>query len=213
MIKPIISIICLLFFVFFANTLFAQKSKAEKIPPPPPTFQSEKREARNHSCVKKNTIPLNLLLKKYPFEVSAQVQFVSFAGGIYEKNGKKAVLGSLPRINDSIVYADLKEVKNLTYPQVAQLTDIFYNYGFRGKIYKISDMRCYMPRNAILFLDNKGKVIEFIEICFECHIQYLFPDTLGYNEINGTVDCKENLLSSIKEIFKNNGIRYGIDER
>lgn len=92
----------------------------------------------------------------------------------------------------------------ISYLEVDKLTDIFYNYGFRGKIYTMSLAACYSPRNAILFLDNKGKIIEFIEICFECQRVSKSSDKVSLGEM---YDQKLNMLF---ELFKEVGIEYGI---
>ena len=83
-------------------------------------------------------------------------------------------------------------------------TDIFYNYGFRGTTYTISEASCYNPRNAILFLDSRGKAIEFIEICFEC------SRILESSEKVNVGDLCDQKMDMLKELFKNVGIEYGI---
>jgi hypothetical protein len=200
MVRQIFSITLLV----LTHSVYGQKNNFAKVPPQPPTKKEMEQEERNHNCIKKNITSLTSRLKKYPFNLSAQIQFVSFKGGVYLIDNKIVRQDSLPRINDSILYSQLTEVRTLTYPQVDKLTDIFYNYGFRGTTYIISEAACYNPRNAILFLDNKGKVIEFIEICFECKKTAESSDkvTLG--------DMCDQKLDMLFELFKKVGIEYGI---
>ena len=186
------------------HCVYGQKNKFAKAPPPPQTKKEIENEERNHNCIKKNITSLTSRLKKYPFNLSAQIQFVSFQRGVYLINNEIVRQDSLPRINDTILYAKLTEAKTITYSQVDMLTDIFYNYGFRGTIYKISEAACYNPRNAILFLDNKGKVIDFIEICFECRKTSESSDKVSLGEM-----CDQKFEMLFK-LFKKVGIEYGI---
>ena len=191
-------------FLVLTQSVYGQKNNLAKVPPQPPTKKEMEEEERNHNCIKKNITSLTARLKKYPFNLSAQIQFVSFQGGVYLINNEIVRQDSLPRINDTILYSKLTEIKTLTYPQVDKLTDIFYNYGFRGTTFKISEAACYNPRNAILFLDNKGKVIEFIEICFECQKTSESSDKISLGDM---CDQKLNMLF---DLFKKVGIEYGI---
>jgi hypothetical protein len=161
-------------------------------------------EEQNHNCIKKNFTSFTARLKKYPFNLTAEIQFVSFKGGVYLIDNEIVREDSLPRINDSILYSKLIEVKTLTFPQIDKLTDIFYNYGFRGPIHTMSETECYNPRNAILFLDKNNKVIEFIEICFECRKTSESTDKISMGEM-----CKQK-LNMLFDLFKIVGIEYGI---
>ena len=186
------------------HSVYGQKNNLAKNPPQPPTKKELEEEERNHNCIKKNITSLTARLKKYPFNLSAQIQFVSFPDKVYLTDNEILRKDSFPRINDTILYSKLTEFKTLTYPQVDKLTELFYNYGFRGTTYKISEAACYNPRNAILFLDNKGKVIELIEICFECHKTSESSDKVSIGEL-----CDQK-LEMIFELFKKVGIEYGI---
>ena len=168
---------------------------------------------RSEDCAKRGSLSFTQRLKNYPFNKASQIQLVSFkrhndtleSGVII---GNKTY--SLPRKNDSICYSRLFEVKNLTYVQVDKLTDILYNYGYRqqlkntGLTYIETVAQCYNPRNAILFLDAKGRVFEFVEICFEC-------DRMeeSSKKINLGVMCNQK-LELLKGFFKQVGLEYGI---
>ena len=196
-------IICIALLIL-THSVYGQKNNLAKFPPQPPTKNEMEQEERNHNCVKKNITPLTARLKKYPFNLAAQIQFVSFQQGVYLTSSEILRQDSLPKINDTILYSKLTEVKTLTYPQVDQLTNIFFNYGFRGTTYKISEPACYNPRNAILFLDNKAKVIDFIEICFECRNTSASSDKVSLGEM-----CDQK-LDMLFDLFKKFGIEYGI---
>jgi hypothetical protein len=173
------------------------KNNLAKIPPGIPTKKELETEERNHNCIKRVNRTFTARLKNYPFNISTQIQFVSFIDST-------SIGDSLPRLNDTICYSKLKEVKTLTFKQVDKLTDIFYNYGFRGTTYTISEASCYNPRNAILFLDSRGKAFEFIEICFECSKIQESSEKISVGDL-----CEQK-MDMLKELFKNVGIEYGI---
>jgi hypothetical protein len=165
---------------------------------------------KSHDCARVKSIPLAERLKLYPFKNTRQIQLVSFkssfdsAFGDYYKD-------SLPRMNDTVCYSKLFEIKTLDQSQVDTLTDLIYNYGFKfnyrpkGNVYFIGLMhQCYYPRNAILFLDKDNKVFEFIEICFECK-----NTRTSFDKVSLGIDCNQK-LQLIKNFFEATGIKYGI---
>lgn len=194
----------LIIFFMMAPAGYGQKRKSSGPPPGMPTNEERKREAENHQCTKKDVISLIERLMKYPFNVASRIQLVSFDHGVYLLNGQMAATGSLLKINDSVIYSKLKETKTLTRFQVDQLTDLFYNYGYKGPVSVITEAGCYMPRNAILFLDPKGKILELIEICFECRKMYASSEKVSFGEM---CDQKMEMLFGL---FQKAGITYGI---
>ena len=96
----------------------------------------------------------------HPFGISQSVEIISFSSKLMKA----------PIIGDSIVRNQVIESVVLSEDQVNELTDILYNYNYSRKTNLISHVSvgCYEPRHAILFIDGSGKVITFIEICFEC---------------------------------------------
>ena len=159
---------------------------------------------KSRDCVRVKSLLFSETLKLYPFNKAKQIQLVSFKSSPNYKD-------SLPRMNDTVCYSKLFEVKSLIPSQVDTLTDIIHNYGFKftykpkRRVYFIGSVsQCYNPRNAILFLDKDNKVFEFIEICFECERTRTSSDrvSLGTN-------CNQKLLL-VKEFFGQAGIEYGI---
>jgi len=192
-------------FIFYllliiTSTCYGQKKKNHL---PSPT-QIERIEEINNSCIKKFNKSFTNRLKNYPFNISTQVQFVSFISTMTEDGEKINFNDSLPRLNDTICYSKLHEIKTLTFSQVDKLTDIFYNYSYKGNSNTIKSLSCYNPRNAILFLDNKGKVIEFIEVCFECRKTEESSDKISLGDM-----CEQKIYM-LKNLFKKVGIEYGV---
>lgn len=190
--------------LLLAKIAFAQNRLATK--------KEQKNFDRSNNCIKLTSKSFAERLKNYPFNVASRVQFVSFESKIDTLEGNTIINDSkgLPRKNDTICYSKLFEIKNLSHSQVDQLTNILYNYGYRknlkseGVIYIGESSLCYIPRNAILFLDKEGKVFEFIEICFECDKIEVSSPSIGLG-----IMCTQK-LTLLKIVFKKVGLEYGI---
>lgn len=192
-------------FLFLTQLVLGQKNHLAKNPPQQPTKKEEAMEEKNHYCVKKTYKPFTERLTIYPFNLATQIQLVSFKAGVDTSQFQDMKdLDSLPRLNDTVCYSQLTELKSITFSQVDKLTDILYNYGYGGTIHIGSISLCYFPRNAILFLDKNGKVFEYIEICFECN-----KTKESSNKISLGQMCDEK-MAMLKDFFKTVGIEYGI---
>ncbi len=190
--------IALIILLLSAQVVYGQKNNVKKKALPPPNT------AEDNNCIKKRHSSFTARLKQYPFNQSVQIRFVSFNGDIYLSDQDILQEGNPPRINDSILYAKLTEQKNLTYAQVDKLTDVLYNHGIRGNSYSTSITACYIPRNAIIFLDEHNKVIAFIEICFQCNKTSVSSEKISLGEM-----CDQK-LDMLFNLFKTVGIEYGI---
>jgi len=198
-------IIIITIVIFFTQLVYAQKSNPATAQNRPPTRKDAETDKRNHNCVRSTNKTFTTRLKNYPFNNATQIQLVSFKGGIDTSEFQNMKIeDSLPRLNDTVCYSKLIEVKNITYSQVDKLTDILYNWDYAGPIFIGTSPMCYFPRNAILFLDRSGKVFEFIEICFECR------DTrLSSKKIYLGAMCDQK-MEMLKSFFKDSQVEYGI---
>ena len=180
--------------LLFSTAAYGQFRKLDTLPPRPGGYPKSvlKIEKENHKCVNLPKKSFSTILKKYPFNNTAQIQLVSF------KDNK------LPIENDTVCYSKLYEVKTLTLRQIDSLTNTMYNIGFGGTILLVEEMACYNPRNAILFIDKGGKVFEFIEICFECEQTVNSSDKIDFGEV-----CNEK-FNLLREQFLNAGVNYGM---
>lgn len=170
-----------------------------------------KRLDSNYDCVKKHRLNSFKRLSNYPFNIAAGVMLVSFEskmiGYVLTPDGKDSTAlisdgGELPVEGDSLCFSRLKEQVLLSKEQVDSLTDILYNYGFRGNVnYEVS-MNCYSPHHAIVFLDHQGKMFEFIELCFMCNGKRLSSEEVACGDF---CDGKYELL---EKFFKNAGVRF-----
>jgi hypothetical protein len=139
----------------------------------------------------------------YPFNVAKNIKLVSFD----EKPDGKGFLysnGRLPMKHGRLIYSDLLEIKTLDKSQIDSLTDILYNNIYRGILFTTSEAGCYNPRNAIVFTNENGVMIAFIEICFECQ---------GYRTSSKKVvtgDFCNQKYDLLKAFFQSAGIEFGI---
>lgn len=107
-------------------------------------------------------------------------------------------------------YCRIREMRDLSKTAIDSLTDILYNV--KRKPISIPDdvvipnASCYMPLNAILFMDDKGKVMEYIEICFHCHKYYYSSSKTR------KVDYCDQKWDMLKNYFLGQGIKFGVAE-
>ncbi|PWV57013.1 hypothetical protein [Chitinophaga sp. S165] len=204
--------------LFIAQTLYGQKKTYY---PPPDRMLSKQeiaREKRNHHFKRTGNETFSSRMKRYPFNTSDVVQFISFdlnglatitADGEIKLNSSDPGLLELDTLTGNYISTvkplSVKDVVSLTMSQIDTLTDILYNHGFAGPIYSSRSNECYSPRNAIIFRDNDGKALAFIELCFECKETRLSDERISPGEM-----CDEK-LDMIKTLFGKVGIRYGIE--
>ncbi|OXA81938.1 hypothetical protein B0A58_01025 [Flavobacterium branchiophilum NBRC 15030 = ATCC 35035] len=163
----------------------------------------------NANCIKKRHIKFDDRKKIFPYNMAVEILIVSFQNK--NKNefvGKEMInyFNSIKVAQEIINENDFLELKYLTSKQIEALTDVIFNYGYQSKFYSIEDMKCYNPRNAILFLDKNKIIIGYIEICFSC--KHLRSSNVN---INFGTYCKQK-FDIIKKIFEESGIKYGITE-
>jgi len=150
-----------------------------------------KREGGNQNCIQTNKYSPNELRKFYPFNIANSVTIVSF------ENDTSGFSGNLPTVNGEIDYSKIKETKILTRGQIDSLASILHNVSYRGEIIFSAEASCYNPRNAVLFFDSNNHLLEFIEICFECHKLKVSSDKISLGD-----QCNQK-SKMIKDFFFN----------
>lgn len=113
----------------------------------------------------------------------------------------------LPLKHGNVDVESFFELKTLNDADKNDLFKVLINYDFlpdKINTVKKTVVFCYDPKNAILFCDNNGAVIGYVEICFECFGYKVYPSSLRVGEF-----CDEK-FEMVKNIFKRNGIQYGI---
>ncbi|WP_426485776.1 hypothetical protein [Flavobacterium sp. 2] len=94
-----------------------------------------------------------------------------------------------------------EKVTLLKEDQIKELFDLIkIHCKVKGDVAPYSS--CYMPRNLILFYNDKNKIIGHIELCFEC------ATSESSNNLKENWDyCKDD----VKDFFKKAGIKYFVD--
>jgi hypothetical protein len=219
-----------LIFCLLCFTCFAQKKKRDIIEPPlgPPSRADYDVLEKRMACIHRNTYLPGERLKFFPFNQHKKVILISFeppelrAEIIYTDTTtasintpiKEEVYPTLLKKKQKLDLTRLKEKKILSALEVDKLTDILYNFGYTStKSYKglliaeSEGYRCYEPRNAIVFLDEKGLIAEYIEICFECYNRKESSEKMKTGQF-----CNEK-YDLIKKYFRATGIKYGTAKR
>lgn len=133
----------------------------------------EKLFYKNMSCVKQDKLTVSERNKIYPYNISAKVVLATYL----PKEKGVSVMGSemqdyFRSLKEDRNLFDKKRFKEFIYlndNQKNELTDIIFNYGYKKNLNIGMHSLCYMPNNAILFLDKDDNLLEFIEICFDCN--------------------------------------------
>ena len=149
---------------------------------------------KNYDCLNKSNLTLNERLNFYPFNIAKQVMLVSFDSSLAE----------LPSNASKIDLSKFKETKILESTQIDSLTFLLYNLGSKGNSFQYVPASCYFPKNAILFLDVNKKVVEYIEICFECK-----KTRESSHKVQNGISCNQK-FDIIKSYFARQGIKHGI---
>lgn len=190
-------ILALCILVWVSPAAFAQSRKE------PPPVEGTPLSAK-YVFGKKYNLSFSKRLLKYPFNKATQLQLVSFNGNGGQRQPQDKIKEDMPQMWMNICTKPFQERKTLTLPQVDRLSAILYNYGYIKAPEVVELTKCYVPRNGILFLDVKGKVFEFIEICFSCR-----HDVLSW-EKKGNEDFERPKFDLLKNFFRSVGIEYGI---
>lgn len=207
---------------FFAPLLFlVQSLSAQKDTTHLSFMEPTTKGVYSAPCGKKSHLSFASRIKHYPFNLSAQIQMISFEGFVkITDNGEFNIFGANTIMFNGldsigIRVAEMKEIRTLTLQQIDSLTDILYNYGIIEKllyrnsigarVMSWSASGCYEPRNAILFRDAGGRVMAFIEICFKCQNSRESSPKISLGEM-----CEQK-LDMLKALFRQTGIKYGIE--
>jgi len=132
-----------------------------------------------------------------PFNRTVSVELVSFIT-------PDSLEMQLPMRDGQVDLDRLHERKMLTREQQWALFDVLVNYDDTGNEYSDAYF-CNEPRNGILFMDDSGRVINYIELCFGCHKVKVGP---GYTSA-GIFYCNEK-FEVLRWMFKDAGVEYGV---
>ena len=183
---------------------YGQKIKRSKnLPPGVPSAAELAKERRNHDCVQRYKRPLSERLKHYPFNLSKTIKLVSYFAQPSSQDSTIFVHNGLPLDFDTVCYSKLNEIITLNSAQIDTLTNILYNTGFRGNTFIVTEIKCYEPRNAILFIDSLVKTFAYIELCFGCDKYEVSSNKIYFGEV-----CKQK-FDLLRHFFLSAGVYYG----
>lgn len=162
----------------------------------------------NAKCVRTKNLSEQQRLNQFPFSKTSQIKIISF------KDNQKGVSGEALikhitsiKLGKDVFNSELyNETSTLTSEQINKLTDIIFNFTYKKMPYAAEDIKCYIPRNAVLFLDADNRIIAYLELCFSCKH---FRSSDKRFSISEYCDTKYDML---KTVFENSGIKYGISE-
>lgn len=174
------------------------------------TFEEEmQRHKKSYDdCVIVNKYSAKQRLMQYPFSKAGKVVAVSYP---YEglPDFEDSTANSTPGLhikNGILDTTSITENKELSRNQIDGLTNLLFNTFYRKKnsIHLEVHGACFYPRNAFLFYDDRGKIFDYLEICFECK---------GFYSAQGKLDlgilCNQK-YELLRKFFMSIGIKNGV---
>lgn len=150
----------------------------------------------NLNCLYKNKFSAEKRKKNYPFNIADTVKIVSFR---YHFN-------NYPIDSNTFITDSLIDIRTLNESEVDVMTDIIYNNFYKRKPNYLEVAGCFWPRHAILFIDDKGKLLESVLICFSCDRYRLSSKNIDFGD-----RCLQK-MNKLKSFFKLKGIKFGLDK-
>ena len=194
-----------LFFILIPAYVFGQHTKL--LPPPnhPPTKAENLLADKEYQCFHSSKFSKEKRRSFSPFSTADTIKLISFKS---PEPGDTSDIYTPIAPNHFILNKNkVIEIKTLSQNGIDSLTNILYNIGrtpVKNVRFTIEDHgSCYDPRNAILFINDKGVVTQYIEVCFECERYYLSSKS---TKSFPTCAQKYQLL---KNYFLAQGLKYG----
>lgn len=169
-------------------------------------------EDQAHECRTLNKYSNAQLWKIEPFKSAKKIEIVSFPGGCFMIDDKTDdCILELPLKNGELDMGVIRERIEIDSSATLSLMNILFNIGFRGKPRMIEDIKCYSPRHAVLFYDNKNssKPSVYYEICFECQHFYVLENKKRMGDKYKLGDFCDEKYKLLETLFKNIGIKEG----
>lgn len=195
-------------------------------------FQFGFSQNSNIKCGWYGKIPLQKRLNTFPFNNAKKILLISFFPfeGVVEvdENDKEVIKDSVWKAKmeaTSLKTFHIKEeefdyyaneVYELNSEEINELSNLVLNFKMKKKPSRLvlAITGCYEPRNAILFLDANDNIISRIAICFSCGGIYQLPkETIKDFNLLSEIEACGEIFNHYKKIFRNGGIKYGIDEK
>jgi hypothetical protein len=150
------------------------------------SFGSEK-----YDCIYKKNSTVDWT-KKYPFVNAEKIIWVS-----WKQTGKERPKTIMNFTTDSIQWQIFSDTITIDFASEKKLTDILFNYKYRVKGNYDLSSKCYDPRDAVLFLDKNGRLIDYVEMCFECTDYRLMTTKWKFDFCEGKLDLLAKYKSAL----------------
>lgn len=169
--------------------------------------QNIDKEMLKNKCQHRNLYAVEQRNSFYPFNKASKILLVSFKCIPQEVVGDDTLcIATFPIENKKVAMNKMHETIYLNKSQTDALTDLLYNVGYREKPTIRTIIKCYYPHNAILFMDDRNNVFEYIELCFTCQRNVVSSERIETGEF-----CTEK-YELLKLLFKKFGIKYTGDQ-
>ena len=146
-----------------------------------------------YDCIYKKNSKVDVT-KKYPFNIATKIIWVSWKS---DEEGMPKTIKDYTK--EKITWENFSDSVSISNSNKGNLADILFNYKYAvNGAYDLSS-KCYIPRDAVLFLDKNGTLIDYVEMCFECTDYRLMTTKWKFDFCEGKLD----LLKKYKvELFK-----------
>ncbi|MES2279475.1 MAG: hypothetical protein V4592_25810 [Bacteroidota bacterium] len=211
---------CILFcLMLWLPVLVWGQRKLPRPLPGPPSRADNKCADKADQCLNSHKYNAKQRRAFYPFNVAKNIRLISYESmrpyaAIRIENMAVDEPGDIisgVKPGEFVVdYSQVKEFIDLSKTSIDALTDILYNVGFtpiKCNIYNANPgYSCYEPRNAILFTDKNGKVVQYMEFCFACQRYYL-----SSARIRNAIYCEQK-FDMIRNFFASQAVKYGTNK-
>jgi hypothetical protein len=146
-------------------------------------------------CSHLGKLSLKQRLARYPFNKAKSVMLISFTDN-------SILYPDYKRNKDRILALDnAEDTKTLTAADIDELSDLLFNVGYdTDELFKTQIPECPELKNAIIFLDDKGKPFDYIGLYFGCNAA-----EYDINKIEFPVDCDDK-YDMLGQFFSERGI-------
>jgi hypothetical protein len=153
----------------------------------------------NSAVCQINTAVKNREQLNYPFNTAAKIEIASFQN-LEPLNDTLSTgrCNELPTANGKIDFTKFNKVKDVEAKKFDQLEKILFPNNFNAAIDYNTETDCRDSGYAILFLNEKGDVFEYIVFCFACNSIDTSFKNIRLND--------ENIFWNLKKFFDKNGL-------
>jgi hypothetical protein len=171
-------------------------------------------ENQAHECKTLNKYDDVQLWKIEPFKSAKKIEIVSFPFNCLDPDTislKEECIYDLPLKNGELDMRFIKEKVTLDSSSNLSLMNILFNVGFRGNPRMLQETKCYSPRHAVLFYDDKNssKPYVYYEICFECQHFYVLENKERMYDKYKLGEFCDGKFQLLEDIFRKIGIKEG----